>query len=208
MNKHQMDVVYLQETIKKQFTFRELANLARGQDMTWKWISPEGRSGGLLIGANKDCLEILEYKEGRSCQCFIMKSIDDGFKWGVINVYGPVQVELKADFLRELMEIILLVEVPIIVGGDFNLVRDSSEKSTGNVNNSLVNFFNQFVSDVNLREMYRHGGTYTWTNKQISPIMAILDRVFISADWEVQFPLANARSLTRVGMWDHIKIPC
>lgn len=60
---------------------------------------------------------------------------------------------------------LLFPEVPIIVGGDFNLVRDSSEKSTKNVNNSLVNLFNQFVSDVSLREMHRHGGTYTWTNK-------------------------------------------
>ena len=35
---------------------------------------------------------------------------------GVINVYGPVQVDLKPEFLRELMEIILSIEVPIIVG--------------------------------------------------------------------------------------------
>lgn len=156
----------------------------------------------MLIGANNECLEVLDYKEGRFFQCFVVKSVDDGFKWGVINVYGPVQVELKADFLRELMELILSVEVPILVGGDFNLVRDSSKKSTGNVNNSLVNLFNQFVSDVSLREMHRHGGMYTWSNKQSVPIMAILDSVFLSADWEVQFPLANARSLTRVGS-DH-----
>lgn len=27
--------------------------------------------------------------------------------WGVCNVYGPVQVDLKPEFLRELMEMIL-----------------------------------------------------------------------------------------------------
>lgn len=32
--------------------------------------------------------------------------------------------------------------------------------------------------------------------------MAVLDRVFISEDWEEHFPLATARSLTRVGS-DH-----
>ena len=95
---------------------------------------------------------------------------------------SPVQVDLKAKFLRELMELILSVEVPIIVGGDFNLVRDGSEKSTKNVNNSQVNLFNQFVSDVSLREMHRHGGTYTWINKQNAPIMVVLDRVFVSTD--------------------------
>lgn len=101
---------------------------------------------------------------------------------GVINVYGPVQVDLKPDFLKELTEMILSLELPVIVGGDINLVRDGSEKSTGNANSSLVNLFTHFVSDTSLREMHRHGGAYTWTNIQASPIMAILDRVFISAD--------------------------
>jgi endonuclease/exonuclease/phosphatase (EEP) superfamily protein YafD len=67
---------------------------------------------------------------------------------------------------------------------------------------SLVNLFNQFVSDSGLREMHRHGGSFTWTNKQESPFMAVLDRVFLSPDWEVQFPLATAQSLTIIGS-DH-----
>jgi exonuclease III len=150
--------------------------------MFWEWINPEGRSGGLLIGANKESVEVLDYKEGKRCQHLVFKSRGDDFKWSICNVYGPVQVELKPEFLRELMEMILSAENPIIVGGDFNLVRDASEKSTGNVNASLVNLFNQFVSDTSLREMHHHRGTYTWTNKQSSPIMAALDRVFMSAD--------------------------
>jgi hypothetical protein len=32
--------------------------------------------------------------------------------------------------------------------------------------------------------------------------MAVLDRVFLSFDWEIQFPLAIAQSLTRIGS-DH-----
>jgi len=170
--------------------------------MSWEWVSPEGRSGGLLIGANNEILEVTEYKKGRFCQFFVLKLRENEFKWGVCNVYGPVQMYLKAEFLRELMELILSTEVPIIVGGYFNLVRDSFEKSSGNINASLVNMFNQFVSDTSLRETHRHGGTYTWTNKQSSPIMAVLDRIFILAGWEMWFLLASARSLTRVGS-DH-----
>ena len=47
-----------------------------------------------------------------------MKSKEDNL---LINVYGPVQVNLKPDFLWELMEIILALEAPIIVVEDFNL---------------------------------------------------------------------------------------
>lgn len=133
--------------------------------MTWEWIAPEGRSGGLLLGVNNDLLEVLEYKKGCTVKCFVLKIRESGFVWCVINVYGPVQIDLKPDFLRELMEMIITSEFPVLVGGDFNMVRECAEKSNGNVNMSLVNLFNQFVSDSSLREMHRHGGSFTWTNK-------------------------------------------
>jgi hypothetical protein len=56
------------------------------------------------------------------------------------------------------MEVILATEVPLIVGGDFNLVREAVEKSSGNVNDTLLQLFNRFIDDVSLREMHRHGG--------------------------------------------------
>jgi hypothetical protein len=37
----------------------------------------------------------------------------------VINVYGPAQLELKPDFLRELMEMILTIDLPVVVVGGF-----------------------------------------------------------------------------------------
>lgn len=73
MAKHQVDVVCLQETIKQNFTARELASIARGQDMSWEWISPEGRFGGLLIGANNESLEVTDYKEGEILLVFSAK---------------------------------------------------------------------------------------------------------------------------------------
>ena len=159
--------------------------------MDWRWIAPRGRSGGLLLGVNKDSLEVLYYKEGSYFQRFSLKSIDSRFKWDILNVYGPVQLELKTDFLKELMEEILFQQNSIIVGGDFNLVRDMAEKSNGVINRNLVHIFNQFVNDTSLRELHRHGGSYTWTNKQENPIMAVLDRIFVSAHLDSQFPLAT-----------------
>lgn len=91
MVKHQVDVVCLQETIKQNFTVRELAGLARGHEMSWDWVPPEGRSGGLLLEANIDLLEVVQYNHGRYYQCLVLKSRESGFSWGVINVYGPVR---------------------------------------------------------------------------------------------------------------------
>jgi exonuclease III len=116
MNKYQVDVVCLQERIKQKFSSRDLVGLARGQDMSWEWVPLEGRSGGLLLGTNNDLFEQIDYKSGRFYQCAVLKVRQSGFKWGAINVYGPVQIELKPDFLRELMEVIMTTEVPLIVG--------------------------------------------------------------------------------------------
>jgi endonuclease/exonuclease/phosphatase (EEP) superfamily protein YafD len=49
-------------------------------------------------------------------------------------------LELKTDFLKELMEEILFQQNPVIVGGDFNLVRDMTEKSNGVINEIWFRF--------------------------------------------------------------------
>ena len=99
MAKHQVDVVCLQETIKQNFTVRELAGLARGQEMSWNWVPPEGRSGGLPLGTNTDILDVVQYNHGRYHQCSsVLKNRGSGFSWGIINVYGPVQLDLNLIF--------------------------------------------------------------------------------------------------------------
>lgn len=59
-----------------------------------------------------------------------------------------------------------------------------SELSMKNLR-SLMAMFNSFVNDTGLRELHRHGGDFTWPNKKSDPIMVVLDRVFVSADWEI-----------------------
>jgi hypothetical protein len=55
---------------------------------------------------------------------------------------------------------------------------------------------------MSLREINRTGSRFTWTNKQLSPIRSILDRVFVSPSWEQNFPLCSLSAVTRVGS-DH-----
>lgn len=62
--------------------------------------------------------------------------------------------------------------------------------------------FNEFAARSELRELHRGGSQYTWTDKQLNPIMVALDRVFMNSSWEDHFPLVIAQSITRVGS-DH-----
>jgi len=47
--------------------------------------------------------------------------------------------------------------------------------------------------------------SYTWTNNQDQPTMAVLDRVFISTNIDAQYPNINIRSVARLGR-DHVPL--
>jgi hypothetical protein len=74
-------------------------------------------------------------------------------------------------------------EVPILLGGDFNMVRKIEEKSNGNINFRFLDAFNEMINLTGLRELHRSGSRFTWTNKQNPPIMCVLDRVLVSNEW-------------------------
>ena len=55
------------------------------------------------------------------------------FKWEVIIVYGPADHSRSAAFLDELHRKISAASLPVVVGGDFNLLRVVEDKSNANV---------------------------------------------------------------------------
>jgi endonuclease/exonuclease/phosphatase family metal-dependent hydrolase len=95
--------------------------------------------------------------------------------------------------------------VPFIIGGDFNMIRFTWEKSSGNVTQMWMDAFNDFIRDNGIKEMMRKGNKFTWTNKQINPVMSVLDRVLVCPRWEHWYRKASCETLTRVGS-DHYPI--
>lgn len=52
-------------------------------------------------------------------------------------------------------------DLPIMLGGDFNLVRKAEEKSSGNADPHLMEAFNDMINVTSLRELHRSGSRYT-----------------------------------------------
>jgi hypothetical protein len=125
-----------------------------------------------------------------------------GKKWCFILVYGPADHARTGEFLDELGAEVRACNLPVVVGGDFNLIRRASDKSNGIVNWPRVRHFNDVVAALALRELHRVGARFTWTNNQSSPIRSVLDRVFVSPAWEQLFPLCSLQAITRIGS-DH-----
>jgi hypothetical protein len=113
-----------------------------------------------------------------------ISSKQDNLNWEIINVYGPVQSEKKTGFLDELSQKVSRLSVPFIIGVDFNMIRFTWEKPSGNVAQMWMDAFNNFIRDNGIKEMMRKGNKFTWTNKQINPVMSVLDRVLVCPRWE------------------------
>jgi exonuclease III len=99
----------------------------------------------------------------------------------------------------------MVANLPVVLGGDFILIRSVGEKNNGNINQGLMDRFNMFIDLHQLLEIRRSGTRYTWTNKQANSIMVTLDRIPVTTKWEARYPFCFAWSKTRVGS-DHCPI--
>jgi hypothetical protein len=87
-----------------------------------------------------------------------------------VLVYGPADHGRSAEFLDELTLFVSSAPFPVVVGGDFNLIRGIGDKSNGIVNWPRVRRFNDALANMSLREISRVGARFTWTNRQLDPI--------------------------------------
>jgi hypothetical protein len=124
------------------------------------------------------------------------------FKCEFIGVYGSMEHARSASFLQELDGNVGDCQYPIMLMGDFNLIHGAQDKNNVNINWTLVNLFNDAIARWALLEVARTGAAYTCTNKQRNPVRSVLDRAFVSPEWEVRFPLSRMIAETQIAS-DH-----
>jgi hypothetical protein len=84
-----------------------------------------------------------------------------------------------------------------MVGGDFNLSRFCSDKNNGRINQRFADCFNDWVNRCGLVELNPCNRKFTWSNDQCNPVMARLDRIFVSTCLGGKFPLAKVTCLAK-----------
>jgi hypothetical protein len=114
-----------------------------------------------------------------------------------VSVYGSAYAEHKIDFIAELHDVMAATDKPTLVCGDFNLVRGPKEKSNERVNSHHTLLFNDWINRWHLIEFKPANRAFTWANNQQNPILAALDKVFATTDWELHFPLSSVQALSR-----------
>ena len=56
-------------------------------------------------------------------------------------------------------------DIPVVLGGDFNLIRSGADKNNRNIDWPRVAMFNNAIAASALREIARTDARFTWTNK-------------------------------------------
>jgi hypothetical protein len=129
---------------------------------------------------------------------FYLCNKSDSFKWVLVVVYGPVQDDQKEKFLAELVHMCSHENLPLLMGGDFNILRHSAEKNNDRFNDRWPFLFNTIIDVLNLQEIEMPSRKYTWVNNRTSPTYEKLDRVLATSEWEEKYPLTTVQALPRV----------
>jgi hypothetical protein len=129
-----LNFIALSEIGRKSFSSPFLKNMCAGRDFLWHIKEPRGRSGGILLGIDLSRFDIGAIEEGVFFVKFHLCNKEDSFKWALVAVYGPTQEDQKPTFLSELVNMGSRENLPLLVGGDFNILRSRDEKNNDNFN--------------------------------------------------------------------------
>jgi hypothetical protein len=171
-------------------------------DFVWHWTLAKGHSGGLLLGVKEECYEVEEVNlDVHFIGCLVRDRLSN-FRFWVLNVYGPAQHDLSAAFVQDLSDFCGKEILPILLGGDFNLIRSNRDKNQGQGDPRLMELFNDFIGNFQLRDLFIGGVKYTWSNKQKFPTLVKLDRILATTSWDMKYTNSYAWVKARIGS-DH-----
>jgi hypothetical protein len=92
-----------------------------------------------------------------------------------------------------------------LVVGDFNLYRTPEDRNKPGGDHVEMYLFNEAINALGLVELPLNGKRFTWTNKQLSPLLERLDWFFTSTSWTTAYPNTYAYPLV-METSDHV--PC
>jgi hypothetical protein len=172
-----------------------LNSIGGNRNFVWFWSPPNGRSGGLLVGFDADILDVREKELGEFMIRILVVHKENGFIWNFINVYGADQADQKQKFLSEFSSFCSKCIHPVLIGGDFNILRKDSDKNKPRGMNKWSSLFNSIIDFHNLIELDLSGRLYTWSNNRNSPTFEKLDRFLVSLEWDMHYNNVNVSGL-------------
>ncbi|KAL4278182.1 hypothetical protein GQ457_03G030870 [Hibiscus cannabinus] len=183
MKKLRVCVLFIQESklrLVNSKTVRQISGLTNKYNFSF--IASEGAAGGLISLWDPDFFKCESVVGSKSYIVLIGTLAKQDFKCALINVYGPHDVGERSQMFDNLSKCIFDLQVPVIVGGDFNVVRTKEEKIGVSFHKKAMREFSDFIETMSLVDIPLIGGRFTWSNFREDPSFSRLDRFLISAE--------------------------
>jgi hypothetical protein len=151
----------------------ELLHLPHIITIPYSTLPYVGSRGGVLTAWKEDYTLNTSYSLTFSNTTLLTNSLNSfGFSFMVTNVYGPTANNLKTDFITELRMIACLHDLPWLLLGDFNILRDPAESTSTNPNTHGMVEFNEMIIDLQMKEIPLYGRSFTWSNMLPNPSLS------------------------------------
>ncbi|GMI90851.1 hypothetical protein HRI_002754400 [Hibiscus trionum] len=166
-------------------------------------ISPSsGASGGLVVLWEGNWLKVTKTIINPRWVCLIGQIENSNDMCCFMNLYAPNDLGSRRFFFEEISDVVSSLNMPVIMGGDFNCVRNEKERIGMEPNNTSMNTFAEFIQRNNLVDLPLVGECYTWFRGGHSVAASRLDRFLMSPEFLVWFPSIIQVSLPR-SLSDH-----
>ncbi|KAL2237307.1 UNVERIFIED_CONTAM: hypothetical protein Sindi_0922400 [Sesamum indicum] len=161
----------------------DIALVAKGV-LHWKWFVDYGSVGNRVwIAWDENFIEVEVIECGTQfIHCIVyLRSLQESM--AITVIYGATES----------------VDVPWLIGGDFNVVRDLTEicGASGDIRMAMEEF-NGCIQNAGLLPLPMQGEWYTWHNCSASPrnLWKRLDRMLINDRWMARYPTSFYTTLT------------
>lgn len=132
-------------------------------------------------------------------------SLHNGSTWLLTNVCAPCTPFGKREFLSWFRNIQMPDLVDWLIVGDFNLYRNLEDRNKPGPDVQEMLLFNEAICKLGLIELPLKGERFTWSNKQLCPLLERLDWFFTSFGWTLNYPNCWGETMT-MEVSDHT--PC
>jgi hypothetical protein len=124
----------------------------------------QGQIWGILVGVRIDLYDVGSFQQGDYMIQMNLWDKRNKVKWNLLIVYGAAHDEHKLEFLSELSSFCSRNAEPILIGGDFNIIRFASERNRQCGVQRFSDLFNSLIDFYELRKIKMTRGLYTWSN--------------------------------------------
>ena len=166
-------------------------------DFDYEFVESEGKGGGLICIWNKDLFQKSEVTKRKDC--IIMKGNWKESNKDVcfVNVYAGQSIQKRKDLWNHISAFIRKWEGAIFIFGDFNEVRNRSERRGSVFDARGAKELNEFITKNELEDLKIGGKEFTWTNKKATK-MSRLDRVLIDRNMDEEWADIEVTAETRL----------